>query len=103
MDRATFESADPIIDALDWDSGQQADERLRAWKTGRTGFPYIDAGMRQLLAAGWVHNRVRMGVASYRVQDRHQPWQRGGDKSRLGRRGRRCPSSCWAGAVERSC
>ncbi len=70
-------SADPIIDALDWDSGQQADERLRAWKTGRTGFPYIDAGMRQLLAEGWIHNRVRMGVASFLIKDLHLPWQLG--------------------------
>ena len=60
-----------------WDTGRVADERLAAWKAGRTGYPYIDAGMRQLLAEGWVHNRVRMGVASFLIKDLHLPWQLG--------------------------
>lgn len=70
-------SADPVIDALDWDSGKQADDRLAAWKAGRTGYPYVDAGMRQLLAEGWIHNRVRMGVASFLIKDLHLAWQLG--------------------------
>ncbi|MFD1149499.1 cryptochrome/photolyase family protein [Saccharothrix hoggarensis] len=49
-------------------------ERFRAWCEGRTGYPFVDAGMRQLLAEGWVHNRVRMVVASFLVKDLHLPW-----------------------------
>ncbi len=59
------------------DEGSQADERFDAWCMGRTGFPFIDAGMRQLLAEGWMHNRVRMAVASFLVKDLHLDWRRG--------------------------
>ena len=48
-----------------------------AWRQGRTGFPVVDAGMRQLLAQGWMHNRVRMIVASFLVKDLHIEWQHG--------------------------
>jgi deoxyribodipyrimidine photo-lyase len=51
--------------------------RLRAWEQGRTGFPLVDAGMRQLLAEGWMHNRARMVVASFLVKDLHLPCQLG--------------------------
>jgi deoxyribodipyrimidine photo-lyase len=44
---------------------------------GRTGYPIVDAGMRQLRATGWMHNRVRMIVASFLVKDLHLPWQWG--------------------------
>ena len=50
---------------------------LRAWQRGRTGFPIVDAGMRQLWATGWMHNRVRMIVASFLVKHLLQPWQDG--------------------------
>jgi deoxyribodipyrimidine photo-lyase len=50
---------------------------LEAWKAGRTGFPIVDAGMRQLLGEGWMHNRVRMIVASFLVKDLHLEWQHG--------------------------
>ncbi len=50
---------------------------LEAWKAGRTGIPIVDAGMRQLLAEGWMHNRVRMIVASFLVKDLHLEWQHG--------------------------
>ena len=50
---------------------------LDAWKQGRTGFPIVDAGMRQLRATGWMHNRVRMIVASFLVKDLHVEWQHG--------------------------
>ncbi|HEV8025402.1 MAG TPA: deoxyribodipyrimidine photo-lyase [Candidatus Nanopelagicales bacterium] len=53
------------------------DDAFAAWAEGRTGFPFVDAGMRQLRAEGWVHNRVRMVVASFLVKDLHQSWQRG--------------------------
>jgi deoxyribodipyrimidine photo-lyase len=50
---------------------------LRAWQRGLTGFPYIDAGMRQLWKTGWMHNRVRMAVGSFLVKDLLLPWQEG--------------------------
>ncbi len=56
-----------------------ADEtgHLAAWQRGRTGYPIVDAGMRQLWATGWMHNRVRMVVASFLVKDLLLPWQAG--------------------------
>lgn len=50
---------------------------FEAWRTGRTGYPVVDAGMRQLLAQGWMHNRVRMITASFLVKDLLLPWQLG--------------------------
>ncbi len=50
---------------------------LQAWAEGRTGFPVVDAGMRQLRREGWMHNRVRMIVASFLVKDLHVEWQHG--------------------------
>ncbi len=50
---------------------------LEAWKRGLTGIPIVDAGMRQLLEEGWMHNRVRMIVASFLVKDLHIEWQHG--------------------------
>ncbi|GEP33842.1 deoxyribodipyrimidine photo-lyase [Nocardioides szechwanensis] len=52
-------------------------DHLEAWCQGRTGFPVVDAGMRQLRAIGWMHNRVRMIVASFLVKDLHVEWQHG--------------------------
>jgi deoxyribodipyrimidine photo-lyase len=52
-------------------------DQLTAWQEGRTGFPVVDAGMRQLRATGWMHNRVRMIVASFLVKDLHLEWQHG--------------------------
>jgi deoxyribodipyrimidine photo-lyase len=62
---------------MGYDSGRDAEELVRAWETGRTGFPIVDAGMRQLLGEAYVHNRVRMIVASFLVKDLHQEWTRG--------------------------
>ncbi|MFN7340423.1 MAG: cryptochrome/photolyase family protein [Opitutia bacterium] len=50
---------------------------LRAWQKGRTGYPIVDAGMRQLWETGWMHNRVRMIAASVLVKHFLQPWQDG--------------------------
>lgn len=50
---------------------------LEAWQTGHTGFPIVDAGMRELWATGWMHNRVRMIVGSFLVKDLLIPWQEG--------------------------
>jgi deoxyribodipyrimidine photo-lyase len=52
-------------------------DRFRAWAEGRTGYPIVDAGMRQLRAEAWVHNRVRMIVASFLVKDLHLDWTLG--------------------------
>jgi deoxyribodipyrimidine photo-lyase len=52
-------------------------EELALWQRGATGFPLVDAGMRQLLSEGWMHNRVRMVVASFLTKDLLIPWQRG--------------------------
>jgi deoxyribodipyrimidine photo-lyase len=53
--------------------------QLEAWKQGKTGFPFVDAAMRQLLLEGWMHNRTRMVVASFLVKDLHLEWQHGAD------------------------
>ncbi|WP_270939307.1 cryptochrome/photolyase family protein, partial [Falsiroseomonas oryzae] len=50
---------------------------LRAWQQGRTGYPIVDAGMRQLWQTGWMHNRVRMVAGSLLVKHLLQPWQDG--------------------------
>ena len=50
---------------------------LRAWQTGMTGVPLIDAGMRELWTTGWMHNRVRMVAASFLVKNLRQSWQSG--------------------------
>ena len=55
------------------------DSRLQAWQRGETGYPIVDAGMRQLWETGWMHNRVRMIVASFLVKDLLIPWQQGAD------------------------
>jgi deoxyribodipyrimidine photo-lyase len=71
------ENFDRRFDVLRTDSGPAADERFAAWTEGRTGFPIVDAGLRQLREVAWMHNRVRMIVASFLVKDLHLPWQRG--------------------------
>lgn len=52
-------------------------EHFQAWCDGRTGFPFVDAAMRQLVLTGWMHNRLRMVVASFLVKDLHIEWQHG--------------------------
>ncbi len=55
----------------------QPGAQFTAWCEGRTGYPIVDAGMRQLRQEGWMHNRVRMIVASFLVKDLHIEWQHG--------------------------
>jgi deoxyribodipyrimidine photo-lyase len=64
----------PRYAAIAW---RDDDEGFEAWSTGRTGFPFVDAGMRQLLATGWMHNRVRMVTASFLVKNLLIDWRRG--------------------------
>ncbi|MEE3062817.1 MAG: deoxyribodipyrimidine photo-lyase [Actinomycetota bacterium] len=67
------------FDGIQTDTGAEAKGRLEAWKAGETGFPIVDAGMRQLRETGFMHNRVRMIVASFLVKDLHLPWQWGAE------------------------
>ena len=59
------------LSGLRYDSPEDA---IAAWKEGRTGYPVVDAGMRQLLATGWMHNRLRMITASFLTKDLHVWW-----------------------------
>jgi deoxyribodipyrimidine photo-lyase len=65
------------MDVMLVDTDEAARTRFAAWQQGLTGYPIVDAGMRQLLATGWMHNRVRMIVASFLTKDLHLPWQWG--------------------------
>jgi len=67
----------PQLQGMEYDTGPDAEALITAWEQGRTGFPIVDAGMRQLLGEAYVHNRVRMIVASFLVKDLHQEWTRG--------------------------
>ncbi|HVT70628.1 MAG TPA: deoxyribodipyrimidine photo-lyase [Trebonia sp.] len=67
----------PEMAKMPYASGEEADEAFAAWAGGRTGYPIVDAGMRQLLAEGWMHNRLRLIVASFLVKDLHIEWTRG--------------------------
>lgn len=60
--------------ALEWDSDE---ELLAAWREGRTGYPLVDAGMRQLLTTGFMHNRARLVVGSFLTKDLHLDWRAG--------------------------
>lgn len=67
----------PKMRSMRVDEGPATEARFAAWRDGRTGFPLVDAGMRQLAAEAWMHNRVRMVVASFLVKDLHLDWGRG--------------------------
>ena len=70
-------NAKPQYDALAWRTGAAAEADLAAWQQGRTGYPIVDAGMRQLWASGWMHNRVRMIAASFLIKHLLIDWRRG--------------------------
>lgn len=65
------------FDRLPWRTGPDAQADLQAWQQGRTGYPIVDAGMRQLWATGWMHNRVRMITASFLIKHLLIDWRRG--------------------------
>ena len=67
----------PEYDAIDWLRGERADALYAAWCQGRTGYPLIDAAMRQLAHSGYMHNRLRMVVASFLCKDLGIDWRRG--------------------------
>ncbi|MCP2679745.1 DNA photolyase family protein [Maricaulaceae bacterium NA33B04] len=66
----------PRFDHFEWTG---TDAEFEAWTKGQTGYPIVDAGMRQLYQTGWMHNRVRMIVASFLVKDLFIHWRRGED------------------------
>ncbi|MCJ2185314.1 cryptochrome/photolyase family protein [Novosphingobium beihaiensis] len=70
-------SAREPFDSFPWRTGENAEADLRAWQQGRTGYPIVDAGMRQLWHTGWMHNRVRMIAASFLVKHLLIDWRRG--------------------------
>lgn len=67
----------PAFESFPWRSPDDYASDLETWKRGRTGVPMVDAGMRQLWETGWMHNRVRMVVASYLTKNLLIPWQEG--------------------------
>ena len=71
---SAWEHWNPKFDAIVYDDGPEARAAFERWCDGTTGFPIVDAGMRQLVETGWMHNRVRMIVASFLVKDLHLPW-----------------------------
>ena len=75
--RTVRENLQRKMDTIVLDTDERAHQRFALWCEGRTGYPIVDAGMKQLLATGWMHNRVRMIVASFLVKDLHLPWQWG--------------------------
>ena len=67
----------PEYDAVRWEHGRHADALFAAWCEGRTGYPIVDAAMRQLAQTGYMHNRLRMITASFLTKDLGIDWRRG--------------------------
>ena len=74
---AVERSFKPEYDAIEWETGDLADQRFAAWCEARTGYPLVDAAMRQLNSTGYMHNRLRMIVASFLTKDLGVDWRRG--------------------------
>jgi deoxyribodipyrimidine photo-lyase len=73
-DNLTQEFQERYRSGLRWADDPEA---LEAWKGGQTGYPLVDAGMRQLARSGWMHNRARLVVGSFLTKDLHQDWRAG--------------------------
>ncbi|MCP5285885.1 MAG: deoxyribodipyrimidine photo-lyase [Burkholderiaceae bacterium] len=67
----------PEYDRIRWAHGKTADEHFAAWCAGRTGYPLVDAAMAQINQTGYMHNRLRMVVASFLTKDLGIDWRRG--------------------------
>lgn len=74
---STWKVLQPAMDHLRVDRDASAVARFQTWARGETGYPLVDAGMRQLLDEGWMHNRVRMVCASFLVKHLHLDWRWG--------------------------
>ena len=70
------EALRPAFNRFPWADNPK---HLRAWQLGQTGYPFVDAGMRELWTTGWMHNRVRMVVASFLVKHLLIHWRHGAD------------------------
>lgn len=77
MPRYGDQNGRTAFDEFPWRSGPDADRDFAAWTRGRTGYPVVDAGMRELWRTGWMHNRVRMIAASFLVKHLLIDWRRG--------------------------
>lgn len=75
--RVVGASFKPEFDAIRWEHGKHAEELFLAWCQGRTGYPLVDAAMMQLNRTGYMHNRLRMVVASFLTKDFGVDWRRG--------------------------
>jgi deoxyribodipyrimidine photo-lyase len=67
----------PAYDTIAWESGDHAEQLFSAWCDGRTGYPLVDAAMRQLNLTGYMHNRLRMVTASFLIKDLGIDWRWG--------------------------
>ena len=75
--RVVTGSFKPDYDRIKWDHGKAADALFKAWCEGRTGYPLVDAAMHQINQTGYMHNRLRMVVASFLTKDLGIDWRRG--------------------------
>ncbi|MEZ5437972.1 MAG: deoxyribodipyrimidine photo-lyase [Lysobacteraceae bacterium] len=75
--KSAEENFNPRMEPFEWASAEE--DKLDAWQRGRTGIPIVDAGMRELWATGWMHNRVRMIVASLLTKNLRYHWRHGAD------------------------
>ncbi|WP_088285438.1 deoxyribodipyrimidine photo-lyase [Ideonella sp. A 288] len=75
--RVVTQAFRPEYDTIRWDHGKHADALFEAWCQGRTGYPLVDAAMRQINQTGYMHNRLRMVVASFLTKDLGLDWRRG--------------------------
>jgi len=75
--RVVGASFKPEYDAIKWEHGKAAEAHFQAWCEGRTGYPLVDAAMAQINRSGYMHNRLRMVVASFLVKDLGIDWRRG--------------------------
>jgi deoxyribodipyrimidine photo-lyase len=75
--RVVTQAFKPEYDRIRWETGKAADALFAAWCEGRTGYPLVDAAMHQLNDTGYMHNRLRMVVASFLTKDLGLDWRRG--------------------------
>jgi deoxyribodipyrimidine photo-lyase len=74
---ATGASFKPDYDKIEWESGAHAKKLFKAWSDGKTGYPLVDAAMRQLNTSGYMHNRLRMVAACFLIKDLGIDWRWG--------------------------
>ncbi len=75
--RVVTQAFRPEYDRIEWERGERAQQRFAAWCEGRTGYPLVDAAMAQINRSGYMHNRLRMVVASFLIKDLGIDWRWG--------------------------